>query len=104
MTEQATEFDPRTAGKILAIQRLQRYGIDHDEEQLMKSDVVDAAIEEALKHLDGDEPPQYVEYLAETVAFAAMAREISGDRNIGQELLMRIKDVLREVFDGLIYR
>lgn len=104
MTEQTTEYDPRMAGKILAIQRLQRYGIDHDEGQLLKSEVVDAAIEEALGSLRGSEPLEYVDYLAETVAFAAMAREISGDRSLGQELLMRIKDVLREVFDGLIYR
>lgn len=104
MTEQRTEFDPRMAGKLLAIQRLQRYGIDHDEGQLLKSEVVDAAIEEALESSRGNEPLEYIEYLAETVAFAAMAREISGDRGIRQELLMRIKDVLREVFDGLIYR
>ncbi len=104
MTEQATEFNPRMAGKIRAIQRLQHYRIDHDENQLMKSDVVDASIDEALSYLEGDESPQYVEYLAETVAFAAMTREISGDRNLGQELLMRIKDICREVFDGLLYR
>jgi len=104
MTEQATEYDPRMAGKIRAIQRLQHYGVEHDEDQLMKSDVVDAAIEEALKHLEGDEPPQFVEYLVETVAFAAMTREITGHGSLGQELLTRIKEVLREVFDGLIYR
>lgn len=104
MTEQGTEFDPRMAGKIRAIERLQYYGIYHDEGQLLKSEVVDSAIEEALGSLSGDEPMEYVEYLAETVAFAAMTREISGHGSVGQELLMRIKDVLREVFDGLIYR
>jgi len=56
MTEQATESDPRMVGKLLALQRLQRYGIFHDEGLLLKSGVVDAAIEQALGSLDGNEP------------------------------------------------
>lgn len=110
----APAVNPKMSGKILAVQRLRRYGLEVDEAELMQSEAVDRAVDAAIAMLEEDPPPGsdvpveavmgYIEFTAEAAAFGAMTRVISGEDEMKREQIRGINGILKTIFNGLIVR
>ncbi len=104
---------PQASGKVLALDRLRRYGVPFDDEELLQSKSVDRTVNTAVRMAeeqlgrggrDSRASIGYLEFTAEAAAFGAMTRAISGDDDMTAEEVRGLSSILRIIFDGLIVR
>lgn len=104
---------PQASGKLLALERLRRYGVPFDEEMLLHSESVDKTVNTAVGMAEEQLEPGgqnletsvgYLEFAAETAAFGAMTRVITGDHDMTVEEVRGLSSILKTIFDGLIVR
>lgn len=98
---------PAYKGASMAAARLQRYGVDFDEERILISDAVNRAVGTAVSMIEeepapGDMTRPLIEFTAEAVAFGAMTREINHEHEMDVKSISRIKDAIRFIFNDLL--
>jgi hypothetical protein len=98
---------PALTGVSLAVERLRRYNVEFNAEEIVETAAVRTAVDTVVRMIEEERAPgkmtiPLVEFTVEAVAFGAMTRVINEEPEMDRPQIQAIKNIIRFIFNDLL--